>query len=150
MADSRSITRRLFMRHGAAAGLAVSTTALAAVPVQATEYPRQKVNRLAGELSQAMDEWMADLGHDGVPDLWKAHVLPASTHEYPVWFEHLRNRYEPTPQERVELARRELIAATKVAYPDVSDWRMLDPSSEHCGDNAKSVGMFFLIGHRGA
>ena len=40
MADSRSITRRLFMRHGAAAGAAVSTVAFAATTAQAAKVSR--------------------------------------------------------------------------------------------------------------
>lgn len=40
MADSRSITRRLFMRHGAAAGAALSTTAFTSTTVQAARASR--------------------------------------------------------------------------------------------------------------
>ncbi|SMH36037.1 hypothetical protein [Mesorhizobium australicum] len=147
MADSRLITRRLFMRHGAAAGAALSTVPLAASSAQAAEEPVQRVNRLAKELSHAMDDWMADLGRDGVPDLWQAHIWPASVHEHAIWFEHVTQRFQPTPQERVDLARRELIDATKAAYPDVSDWRVLTPTA-HCADNERSVGIFMLIGHK--
>lgn len=69
----------------ALATLALPTRAVAA----AEEAPVTRVNRLAFELSGAMDDWMADLGVDGVPDLWKAHVYPASQSAYPVGFEHL-------------------------------------------------------------
>lgn len=59
MADSRSITRRLFMRHGAAAG-AVSTTAFAATTAQAAriELPADfMLAQLGADLDRLVGEW---------------------------------------------------------------------------------------------
>lgn len=75
---------------GSGVAAALATMALPARAVAAAEEaPVTRVNRLAFELSGAMDDWMADLGVDGVPDLWKAHVYPASQSAHPVGFEHL-------------------------------------------------------------
>lgn len=68
---------------------ALATVAAPTRAVACTEAPVTRVNRLAFELSGAMDDWMADLGVDGVPDRWKAHIYPASQSTYPVGFEHL-------------------------------------------------------------
>lgn len=75
------------------AGLVSAITVLSrpakAAPAATVEAPVTRVNKLAKELSSAMDEWMVDLGVDGVPDRWKAHIYPASQHSHPVMFEHL-------------------------------------------------------------
>lgn len=72
---------------------AAAFASISIVPAQAfaaqQEYAVARVNRLACELAGAMDEWMADLAIDGVPDLWKAHIYPASHTNHPVAFEHL-------------------------------------------------------------
>lgn len=49
-----------------------------------------------------------------------------------------------TPHERMMRARHELVEATKAAYPEISDWRvMLDEP-----DIGGIVGMFMMLGHR--
>jgi len=90
-----------------AASTAVSASILpsnAAIPV-VSELPVNRVNRLARELSEAMDAWMEDLGIDGKSDLWKAHIYPARFTKYPVSFEHLNSdgsgSYPHRPIERL-------------------------------------------------
>jgi hypothetical protein len=49
-----------------------------------------------------------------------------------------------TPHERMMRARHELVEATKAAYAEISDWRvMLDEP-----DSGGIVGMFMMLGHR--
>ncbi len=84
------ISRRSFLERvapSAAVAVAVPCTVPSAEANE--ETPVSRVNRLARELSQAMDAWMKDLGVDGKPDLWKAHIYPASFTKYPVSFEHM-------------------------------------------------------------
>lgn len=60
MADSHSITRRLFMRHGAAAGAALSTAAFAATAAQAAriELPADfMLAQLGADLDRLLGEW---------------------------------------------------------------------------------------------
>jgi hypothetical protein len=76
-----------FSRRALLVGAIASVPAIASAappPVLALPEPRelpvQRVNRLAAELAHAMDDWMADINHDGGPvALWEAHVWPAST-----------------------------------------------------------------------
>ena len=90
-----------------AASAAASAGVLPSHPAQATvsELPVTRVNRLARELAEAMDAWMNDLGIDGKPDLWKAHIYPASFTKYPICFEHLNSdgsgSYPASPIERL-------------------------------------------------
>lgn len=66
----------------------------------ATEHPMAKVNRLAQELSWAMDDWMAEMsapiraqqGKEALPAYWVAHISPASANGYPIWFENKRGQ----------------------------------------------------------
>jgi len=70
--------RALFV--GAIASVPAIASAESASPVLPRELPVQRVNRLARELAEAMDDWMADISHSDHPRaLWKAHVWPAST-----------------------------------------------------------------------
>jgi hypothetical protein len=48
-----------------------------------------------------------------------------------------------TPMQKVLRLRRELIDATKEAYPAVTDWRVIDEP-----DHGRIVGMFMLLGHQ--
>ncbi|WIJ26583.1 hypothetical protein [Devosia sp. RR2S18] len=59
------------------------------------EYAVQRVNRLAQELSEAMDEWMVDIGFDGEPGLWKAHIYPSKDSGCPVSFEQVGRYRDP-------------------------------------------------------
>jgi hypothetical protein len=71
----------------------------AAAAVVVDEAPVTRVNNLAFALARAMDDWMVDLGVDGVPDMWKAHVYPYSQRKHPVAFESLDR--SPSPSLRV-------------------------------------------------
>lgn len=86
MAAQAHITRRAALSTLSAIPLMVTLPAPAAQPQEA---PRDRVNRLAFELSKAMDDWMVDLGFEGVPDLWMARVWPAGQRKFPVLFEHI-------------------------------------------------------------
>lgn len=70
---------RRAMLVGAIASIPVAGGALAAPALLEKQIPVQKVNRLAAELADAMDEWMTSISH---PDyrraLWVAHVWPAT------------------------------------------------------------------------
>lgn len=68
-----TISRRTALRGLLALPAAAAPIAIMATPSEAAEYPVDKVNRLAEELSLAMDEWCADIG-----GIWRAHILPAS------------------------------------------------------------------------
>lgn len=128
-------------------GLAAASTATAAIPAAgaapAREYPVQRVNRLASDLSQAMDDWMLDLGWDGVPDRWRAVIYPSKdpTPYSKISFEHLPS--SETPSDRVARLEAELIEAKKAQYPDVTDWRICRPE-----DLGTCFGTFFIMGHR--
>ncbi|QKC83962.1 hypothetical protein [Mesorhizobium sp. NZP2077] len=85
-------------------GLAATIAAMvaprnAAAAVVVNEAPVTRVNNLAWALARAMDDWMVDLGVDGVPDIWKAHVYPYSQRKHPVAFESLDR--SPSPSARV-------------------------------------------------
>jgi len=68
---------------------------------QGSELPVTKVNRLAFELSHAMVDWCGDLSDGaGRPDLWKAHIFPASMTKWPVSFEHVG---PPDPEDRIDI-----------------------------------------------
>lgn len=82
------INRRSFLRNTAAAGAAGATVAVPVV-VAAEEMPVTRVNRLAHELSRAMDDWCSDMDYGNGPNVWKAHVYPSRHLQYPVMFEHI-------------------------------------------------------------
>lgn len=50
---------------------------------------------------------------------------------------------EMTPLERIAAAQAELIAAAKIAFPEVTDWRVLKPED----DNPGTPFMFMIVGH---
>ncbi|WP_147307496.1 hypothetical protein [Mesorhizobium sp. GR13] len=106
-----SISRRLFLRSvpPAMAVSAVVATPFVAEAVEQKESPVERVNRLAEELSHAMDDWMADLStRASKPALWQAHVFPASHHNLPVMFENMNARRPKTPHEQAIWHMREL------------------------------------------
>lgn len=151
MADSRSITRRLFMRHGAAAGAALSTLAATAAPgavlaatgSQVPELPIDRVHLLAEELSDALATWEAEIAATGYPRAIECTVHAARQDGIrPIRFSPIRHF---TPDQRVENAQRELVDATKACHPEVSDWRVLRPDDE---DGGNIAGMFMILGHR--
>jgi hypothetical protein len=75
-------SRRALFIGAVASAPAIAAAAPPAVPAppEPREMPVQRVNRLAAELARAMDDWMADISHEGHHRaLWEAHVWPAST-----------------------------------------------------------------------
>lgn len=50
---------------------------------------------------------------------------------------------EVTPLERIAAAQAELIEVTKIAFPQVTDWRVLNPED----DNPGTPYMFMIVGH---
>jgi len=122
----------------------------AAVIASEPEHAVTRVNRLAEELSFAMDDWMAEMSVPMIPygkyAHWIAHIHPASATEYAIGFENVRARRIETPEERHARAQRELIEATKALYPEVTDWRVVRADDED--DGSKIVGMFMMLGHR--
>ncbi len=96
-----TVSRRSMLAGAAAAVALPGSAAVIDAPTAAAELPVTKVNRIAWELAHAMDEWCADIGYDGKPDSWKAHVMPAGQTEWAVYFEHLpasRSLREPSPR----------------------------------------------------
>ncbi|RUU10747.1 hypothetical protein EOD10_20395 [Mesorhizobium sp. M7A.T.Ca.TU.009.01.3.2] len=81
--------RRLLLGTGAtAAGLG----AMSVLPAtQLAETSCERVRRLAGELSEAMNEWNAEIG-----GIWKAHVYASSYRQRPIEFESLDEIQTPT------------------------------------------------------
>lgn len=71
-----------------------------------------------------------------IPALSTAAILPA-------YVEAVAAEPAETPEQRLDRARKELIEATKAAYPDITDWRLIDSAA-----NDRIVGMFMMLGHR--
>ncbi|MGC4024410.1 MAG: hypothetical protein QM744_04195 [Mesorhizobium sp.] len=92
-----NISRRSFMKSIPPAIAVGSVVSIPAIAEAKEELPVTRVNRIAKELSKAMDEWMADLAVPGGPQtVMKAHVYPASYWPYPVMFEDMdRQRHDP-------------------------------------------------------
>lgn len=115
-----------------------ATTALAAtvVPFEASaadlvEAPVDKVNRLARELSLAMDDWMADLG--GAKDQFVAEIYPSKAREFAIGFRHNLGGWSPD-EELIALAREfKLAEATwKTVWEECE--RTLDDFESRNGD----------------
>lgn len=105
---------------GSALALPATSQPSAPPPVLATpaarEIPVQRVNRLASELARAMDDWMADLSIDGVPDYWIAHIHPSESCPFPIGFEH-RRRADPQKIAELEAAFHAEWAALRAMEP---------------------------------
>tara|TARA_R110000751_G_scaffold180038_1_gene286415 strand:+ start:26031 stop:26708 length:678 start_codon:yes stop_codon:yes gene_type:complete len=105
MQTRTGLNRRKALASGLAA-LALTATATSRAVAQAVGVPHapvQRVNALARELSQAMDEWVADIGGQ-----WRAQILPASSSPCPVIFESLDETSELQDLfDRWEMAGRE-------------------------------------------
>jgi len=142
------INRRSFL--GSSAAVALPTGALAIVThteaVSAAETPRDRVHRLAEELSVAMKDCQREVANTGDLDAIECVVhAERSDGIRPIIFRPIRHF---TPDERMDNARHELVAATKARYPDVTDWRVLhDGTDPVFADNSKSVGMCMILGH---
>lgn len=134
------ITRRAALR--AIPAIAASAALPAVATATAPEHSISRVERLAEDLAVEMDQWMLDMMVPGARfPVFEAHVWPASTGRG-IYF---RNRtHVETPQERMERARRELVEATKAAYPEVTDWRLVVPED----DSGTTCGLFMVIGRR--
>lgn len=113
----------------------IAQPALAAAPEP--EYAVQRVSRLAADLSEALDDWCADMRETTFSKhpMFEAHVWPASSGRG-IWF---RNYSMETPEERLAQAQRELIAAMKAAHPEITDWRRVE------GEDGEWP-MFMLVG----
>lgn len=71
-----------------------------------------------------------------IPAFSTAAILPAC-------IEDVTAEPAETPEQRLGRARKELIEATKAAYPDITDWRLIESS-----ESDRIVGMFMMLGHR--
>ncbi|TIX16687.1 MAG: hypothetical protein E5V41_12800 [Mesorhizobium sp.] len=91
--------RNVFASSAAMAAAAIPFESSNAEPVEA---PLDKVNRLARELSLAMDDWMADLG--GAKDEFVAEIFPSKAREFPIGFRHNLGDWSPD-EELVSLAQ---------------------------------------------
>lgn len=129
-----AITRRAAFGAiaSASSSLALVTTAAATAPIE-KEIPVQKVNRLAAELADAMDEWMVDISHpDYQRALWVAHVWPSSTGRG-IYFRNEGDAVQPTPQQRFDNALAELKAAAQALDPRIYDWAYRANDTLNCG-----------------
>lgn len=124
---------------------AAGAAAAAIPPLPTQEPPVAHVTRLADELSLAMDAWMDDISAaGGCRALWKAHVFPASTHDYPVMFEDVTAMPATTPAERFDRAKRELIEAFKAMNPRHADLRIIDCRHD---ERPTLSPVFMIVGH---
>lgn len=126
------LSRRAALRGiaGAASALGAGTVAIAAerhlhdvgtLPAAQPETPVSKVNRLAAELAEAMDQWMEDISGPGFPAaLWEAQVWPASSGRG-VYFRNHDRPGKSTSEHSLEIAAREFIAVAKGIDPSL-DW----------------------------
>lgn len=126
------ITRRLLLRTGVLAGAAVTPMVIPA----AAESTSDRLHRLCQELRDALAEFC-----DGQ---FMAEIYPSNHPTESMWF----HAVDETPQETLDRRRREVVAATKAAYPEVRDWRVLTPASPACEDTESMAGMFMIVGHR--
>ncbi|QKC91027.1 hypothetical protein EB230_23425 [Mesorhizobium sp. NZP2234] len=106
-------------------GLAATLAAIVApgnvAAAVVNEAPVTRVKNLAFALARAMDDWMVDLGVDGVPDIWKAHVYPYSQRKHPVVFESLDRSPSPSPRvAQLEAAFHAEWAALRAMEPAVN------------------------------
>lgn len=108
VSDRRAVLMGLGI-FGAAAAAPLTLNAVQAGP---TEPARLKVNRLAEELSLALDEWMGEMPAGAH---WVATVHPASRNDYPVAIRNART----TPIERMDAATKEFVAAAKALDPKI-------------------------------
>jgi hypothetical protein len=153
MADHKSITenvsalltRRLFLRTLPAAGAAVALPVAAqAIPAPLSLHDRAaRVHDLAEQTADAFDAWNSYVGGS-----WELRIRAADD-PCPIIFYNIEAHRE-TRLEKVARLRSELIQATKALYPEIADWRVLTPESEHCGDTPRMAGMFMIVGHRRA
>ncbi|RLP22909.1 hypothetical protein [Mesorhizobium sp. YM1C-6-2] len=126
------ITRRLLLRTGVLAGAAVTPMVIPA----AAESPSDRLRRLCQELQDALAEFC-----DGQ---FMAEIYP-SNHPTESFAFHSA---DASPQETLARRRREVVAASKAVYPEVTDWRVLTPASPACEDSESMAGMFMIVGHR--
>lgn len=99
------------------------------------------MDRLGQEMAFALDDWIDGMTPAGARRArWDAVIAPASAEEGI----HFLKRRRETAEEKVDRLRAELILATKELYPEVTDWRTVQPED----DGGNTVGLFMLIGHR--
>ena len=128
---SQAMTRRAAL--GAIASVPAIAGAVAAPVLLEKEIPVQKVNRLAAELSEAMDEWMVDISHpDYQRALWVAHVWPSSS-GHGIYFKNEGDAVKPTPQQRLDAAIAELKAAAEALDPNIYQWNINTNEDKRCG-----------------
>lgn len=124
----KKISRRLFLRSIPPAVAVGTVVGVPAVAEAKAELPVTRVNRLAKELSLAMDVWIDDLAYPSIErDIWKAHVYPASYCQYPVSFENIDAR--PTRTRHAQAI-----------------WHMRELERLAIEDGAKSA-CVFVVGH---
>ncbi len=110
---------------------------MAASPALSLYDRAARVHDLAEQTADAFDAYNEYFG-----GRWELRIRAAGE-KCPIIYANLKDEQE-TPTERVARLERELIAAKRAAYPDVSDWRVVRPEDH----NSSIVGMFFVLGHR--
>lgn len=137
-----NITRRAALGGLTAVAAAGGTGgALMALRAFDPETPMDAVHRLAEELSAAMGLWQSEMTAAGYPHPIEC-VVRAQRPDgvRPV---HLRPVFQKTPEQRVQIAQAELIAATKACHPEICDWRIVRYDDD---DGSSFVGPFMIVG----
>lgn len=107
-----SISRRLFLRHTATAAAATAVSVPAVAPAIAEEDIHDRVDRLSWELADALNTYQ-----DGN---WYAQIYPSLLNDNPVGLYRATAKTPLTPDERIDAALAEIVAAFREKWPNCS------------------------------
>ena len=130
------INRRRFLLNTTMAGAAVVVT----TPVAAAQpdvHPLTRLHELHDEASKLMAVHNDHMGGE-----WELRIR-APHDSLPINYASIAAEPEITPLDRIAAAQAELIEVTKIAFPEVTNWRVVLPDD----DDPDMPYMFVVSGH---